>query len=39
MSIKDGLKPMNTNPRRTSCIKVVRDYGDWEIELDTCIEL
>ena len=39
MSIKDGLRSTSEDPGQLSCIRVVRDYGDWEIELDVCIEL
>ena len=38
-SIRDGLKPASEDPDNTNCIRIARDYGDWEIELDVCIEL
>ena len=37
MSIRDRIKPMK-DPGRISCIKIARDYGDWEIEFDMRIE-
>ncbi|WP_256359188.1 hypothetical protein [Vulcanisaeta sp. JCM 14467] len=37
-SIRDGLKPIE-DPVRISCIRIVRDYGDYEVEFDVCIEL
>ena len=39
MSLKDGLRPANEDPGNTSCIKIARDYGDYEVEFDVCVEL
>ena len=38
MSIRDRLKPASEDPDNTNRIRVARDYGDWEIELDVRIE-
>ncbi|ADN49567.1 hypothetical protein [Vulcanisaeta distributa] len=40
MSIKDGIKPLSDpNNRGFTCIEVGRDYGDWEVVLDVCLNM
>ena len=39
MSIRDGLRPVGLVSGRVGCISIVRDYGDWEVEFDVCIDL
>ncbi|ADY01223.1 hypothetical protein VMUT_1016 [Vulcanisaeta moutnovskia 768-28] len=39
MSIKDGLRPLEDPNGRRTCINVGKDYGDWEVEFDVCIDL
>ncbi|WP_054842558.1 hypothetical protein [Vulcanisaeta distributa] len=39
MSLKDAIKPINSyNKISNNCINITRNYGDWEIELDVCID-
>ncbi|GAB6948166.1 hypothetical protein JCM16161A_22960 [Vulcanisaeta sp. JCM 16161] len=41
MSIRDCIKPLNGDSLNhgVTCIRVIKNYGDWEVELDVCIEL
>ena len=38
-SLKDRLKPASEDPNNTNCIRIARDYGDYEVEFDACIDL